>query len=52
MSLYVLIPRPIADADLLACSVPIPDLAFEQPDGTVGEVSWVSGTTYADDPRV
>lgn len=52
MSLYVLIPRPIADADLLACSVPIPDPAFEQPDGTVGEQVWVSGTSYPEDTRV
>lgn len=51
-SLTALIPRPIADAQLVACSVAEPDPTRVMRDGTVGEVVWVSGTTYATGDRV
>jgi hypothetical protein len=51
-SLTALIPRPITDAQLISCSVAEPDPNRVMRDGTVGEVAWVSGTTYAAGTRV
>jgi len=36
----------ITDAIYTACSIAEPDPAAVLPDGTVGEVAWVTGTTY------
>lgn len=36
----------ITDAIYTACSIAEPDPAAVMPDGTVGEVAWVTGTTY------
>lgn len=42
----VLEPVTITDAKYTACSVAEPDPNAVLPDGTVGEVAWVTGTTY------
>lgn len=47
-----LVPNPIGDAQFISSSVAEPDTTRVMSDGTTGEVSWVSGATYAVNARV
>lgn len=46
-----ILPATIGDADLVSISVPEPDTTRVMGDGSVGEVAWVTGTTYAVNAR-
>lgn len=50
MSLFVLVPNQIADLTVSTIAEPDPNKVM--PDGSVGEVAWVSATSYSENQRV
>lgn len=51
-SFRAILPATLDDAALVSSSIPEPDLTRVMSDGSVGEVPWVTGTTYAEGDRV